>query len=237
MSTPSSRVQQLMACFQETTERFHASAPMVMLSTGRFGPGHYREYLRQVFHHTRDNPGLMALAASKLRGRDRELGVWWLKHALEEQGHDQWALQDLAQLGEDVSAVPLENPLPTTRALHAFAMDQIQQRGPLGHLGYLWLLEFLPTRSGDHYLALLARQGIPEQAMSFLIRHARIDAHHTQLLCRYADHMVRSAADLDQVCQAMQATGRVYEDFLRGVIEQVDAPRARGVNLAEQARA
>jgi pyrroloquinoline quinone (PQQ) biosynthesis protein C len=237
MSTLSSPVQPLMACFQETADRFHDSAPMVMLGTGRFGLGHYREYLRQVFHHTRDNPGLMALAASRLRGPDRELGAWWLKHALEEQGHDQWALQDLALLGEDVSAVAMENPLPTTRALHAFASDQIQQRGALGHLGYLWFLEFLPTRSGDRYMALLAQQGIPEQAMSFLIRHARIDEHHTQLLCRYADHMVRSAADLDLVCQAMQATGRVYEDFLRGVIEQADAPRARGINLAEQARA
>jgi pyrroloquinoline quinone (PQQ) biosynthesis protein C len=237
MSTPTSPVPHLMACFEDTADRFHLSAPMVMLSAGRFGLGHYREYLRQVFHHTRDNPGLMALAASRLRGQDRELGAWWLKHALEEQGHDQWALQDLAHLGDDVSDIPWENPLPSTWAMHAFASDQIQRRGALGHLGYLWFLEFLPTRSGDQYMALLAQQGVPEQAMSFLIQHARIDQHHTQQLCRYADRMVRSQADLDLVCQAMQATGRVYEDFLRGVIEQAEAPRARGINPAERARA
>ncbi len=226
----------LEACWRETSDRFHTSPPMALLRSGGFGLAHYKAYLRQVFHHTREHPQLLSLAASRLRGSDRGLVGRLLQHALEEFGHDQWALKDLAALGEDVSAIPFENPLPETVALHAFAHFQITERNPVAHLGYLYFLELMPATCGPAYLEMLSQAGVPRAAMSFLAEHVKVDQDHTCALQDYAQVLIYDEADLEAVRFAMRATGRLYEAFLGAVIEQTQAPADWGPNGGEGSR-
>jgi hypothetical protein len=134
--------------FEDSIVRFHASPALQALAGGRVTLGHYKAILREIYHYSKEDPQIQALAAVYFRGDDRDSVKMFLKHAISEIGHDRMALADLAALGEDVSEVPLTNPLPTTIALTAFPFYQVQYANPIGYLGYLYFLEHMPTAAG-----------------------------------------------------------------------------------------
>jgi hypothetical protein len=190
---------------------------------------HYKAYLRQTYHYTRDNPQIQALATVYFRGEDRSLVKMFYKHAISEIGHDEMALNDLAAMGEDVTNIRRENPLPSTVALNAFIFYQIYNRNPIGYLGYLFFLEFLPTASGPAYMRMLEKAGVPRSAMTFLHEHATVDEHHNKLMEHYAAALIRNDADRDAVIYAMRATGNLYAAMLLGAFEHVDNPVDWGI--------
>lgn len=230
---PSTNVRALAACFAGVAAEFGNSEAMRFVGSGAFGIAHYKEYLRQVFHYVRENPQLLATAAGYLRGKDRAVVDRFLKHALEEAGHEQWALQDLAALGEETASIPFENPLPETLALNAFAYYQITHRNPVAHLGYLYFLEFLPTSTGASYLSTLQRIGVPKTATKFLRGHVAVDVHHNRLMQVYADELIHDAADLAAVQFGMRATGRLYASLMRAAIDAAESSVSRGVSWLE----
>jgi pyrroloquinoline quinone (PQQ) biosynthesis protein C len=160
----------------------------------------------------------------------------FLKLAISEIGHDRMALADLAALGEDVSEVPLTNPLPTTIALTAFPFYQVQYANPIGYLGYLYFLEHMPTAAGRSYAEGLLRAGVPESALSFLHEHTTVDVAHNKLMDEYIQRLVRTEADLDAVCYAIEVTGELYALMLQGAIEDAERPRRRAVRHEERTR-
>lgn len=224
MGSPS-RMAALQTCFAEVAAEFAASPAMIRLASGDFTVVHYKEYLRQVYYYTRENPQLLALMTLYLRGDDRKAIAALLRHASEESDHDQWALNDLASLDEDVSRIPYENPLPETLALTAFAHYQITCRNPVAHLGYVYFLEFLPTTSGTNYLDMLQRLGVPASAMSFLSAHMEVDVAHNRLMEQHVERLVRTDADLDAVAYSMRVSEKLYAGLLQAAFEEADERR------------
>lgn len=214
----------LQECFAEVSAEFAASPAVARLASGQFTVAHYKEYLRQVYYYTRETPQLLTLAAGHLGGSDHEMVELLLTHAAEESGHDQWALNDLAALGEDVGTLPAGNPLPECLAFIAFTYYQILYRDPVAHLGYVYFLEFLPTSSGALYIDLLERLRVPKSAMSFLLEHIKVDAGHNQLMGRYTERLIRTETDLEAVQYSMRVTGKLYAQLLQAAIEQADHP-------------
>lgn len=219
--------------FSLALERFESSPAIRMLKEGRLRPDHYRAMLREIFHYSREDPQLQALASVYLRGEGRAMVARFLKHALSEIGHDQMALRDLATLGEDVTRVPSSHPLPATTAFTAHAFFVIQHRNPVAYLGYLYFLEHLPTRAGAGYLAALEAAGVPPRAMTFLREHMTVDVGHVKLVEHYLRKLVRTEADLAAVIYALQVTGHLYAEMLRGALESADDPVDYGTNLLE----
>lgn len=222
--------------FATVLAQFDNSRAMQRLHAGQMSVDHYKSYLRQTFHYTKDNPQIQALATVYFRGSDREFVRMFYKHATSEVGHDMLALNDLAVLGEDVSRVKSENPLPDTIALNSFVFWQIYNSDPIGYLGYLFFLEFLPTSSGKGYMDLLENAGIPRQAMSFLLEHTTVDVGHNRLMQKYIEGLIRNEQDFETVLYAMKVTGRLYANMLEGAFEHVDDPVDWGVNHAEHRR-
>lgn len=222
--------------FQNVLRAFEGTPAMRRLLSGALSIAHYKSYLRQTYHYTRDNPQIQTLAAVYFRGDDRGAVKMFFRHASSEIGHDEMALNDLMVLGEDVAAVRRENPLPETVALNAFVFYQIYNRNPIGYLGYLFFLEFLPTASGAAYIEMLGRAGVPPQAMTFLQEHATVDVHHNKLMEHYAEALIQTEADRDAVIYAMRATGRLYAAMLDAAIAQADRPEDWGICHEEAAR-
>lgn len=215
---------------------FNQSPALQRLSSGQITVEHYKSYLRQIYHYTKDNPQIQALATVYFRGRDREMVRMFYKHAISEIGHDLLALRDLERLDEDTSQIMTEYPLPSTVALNAFVYWQIYNHNPIGYLGYLFFLEFLPTSSGKDYMQLLERIGVPREAMNFIHEHATVDVAHNKLMERYAALLIQTDADFDAVVYAMRATGKLYADMLRAAFEQADHPEDWGQNPFESER-
>lgn len=157
----------------------------------------------------------------------------FFQHATAEIGHDQLALNDLKTLGEDVSRIPFEHPLPATLALLGYAFYQVQHLNPLGYLGYLFHLEFMPTQNGGAYMQMLERIGVPREAMTFLHDHSTIDKGHNKLMETYVDELVLISEDLDTVIYAMKVTGKLYADMIQAAFAQAENPQDWGLSNEE----
>lgn len=209
--------------FAQILARFESRPAIRGMLDTKLGIAHYAAILRQIFHQARENPQIQAYATARFRGRQRESIKRFLQHATAEIGHDRMALDDLAALGVDTRAVPDERPAPATIALTSFAYYQCSHLNPVGYLGYLFFLEFMPTTSGERYVQALARLGVPEKAMGFLLEHAKVDVHHNRLMERYVQDLVVTADDRDAVCYAMEVTGELYGVMLDGACDSVAA--------------
>jgi hypothetical protein len=142
-----SYVDKIFQLGNEVLAHFNRSPSMTLLASGTLGRAHYVSVLREIFHYVRENPGLQTLAGSRFRGERRAVLRKFYQHATSEIGHEQLAIADLKVLGVDTSRIPFENPLPTTLPLIAFPYYQIQCRNPIGYLGCMLFLEWMPTQS------------------------------------------------------------------------------------------
>lgn len=219
--------------FQPALSEFLGSAPIRRLVAGQMTSAEYRAIMREVFHHTRENPQMQALAAVYFRGRQRDMVRPFFAHAASEIGHDQLALNDFVTLGGDGSMVPYQNPLPATTALLAYGFYQIYNLNPLGYLGYLYFLEFTPTQTGDGMMTALSRVGVPDAALTFLKDHTVIDQGHNKMMARYIGALVKTEQDVDCVAYAMKTTGYLYAQMMQAAIDDANAPSSAGWNWEE----
>lgn len=200
--------------FKPILDDFVTSRPVAAVIDGTLTKAQYSAMMRQVFHHTRENPQLQALATVYFRGRQRDMVKPFFQHATSEIGHDQLALDDFKAMGGDAAVVPYENPLPATSALLAYGFFQIYNQDPVGYLGYLYFLEFTPTSIGGAMLTRLKELGIPDEAMVFLQDHTTIDEGHNRLMHHYVKTLITSEAKMDAMLYAARTTGYLYTEML-----------------------
>lgn len=229
--------RELQEAFVPVQAAFFRSSGIARVMQGRISSSHYASYLRQVFHHTRENPQIQALATVYFRGHQRAAIKRFFKHASSELGHDLLALEDLRELREDVDGLAEQNPLPETTALISFPFHQIYNLNPVGYLGYLFFLEFLPTGSGGTLMSALERAGVPRTAMRFLHDHATIDVGHNLMMESYAQSLLTTPRELASAIYAMRVTGVLYGRMIEAAFAQADEPVDFGVSSEEAAPA
>lgn len=198
------------------------------LRSGDFSIAHYKFMLRETYFNARENPQLQAFATAFFKGPQRKVIRQFYQHAISEIGHDQLALNDLEALGEPTNTLPELRPLPATVAFTAYGFYQIQFLNPLGYLGYLFHLEFMPTMNGPLYMQQLAGLGVPEKAMSFLAEHATVDLAHNKLMERYLSDLIRSTSDLEEVIWAAKTSCAIHGRMLANAFEAAE----RGVSIS-----
>lgn len=225
--------QQLADVFDEVIYRFNHCEGMQRFTSGELGTAHYAALMRETYFYTRENPQIQAAATAFFRGGQRDVVKDFLRHATSEIGHDQLALNDMAAVGFDSAGIAHTRPLPSTIALTAFAYYQIYGMNPVGYLGYLYFLEFMPVHCGADYMAGLAKMQVPQEAMSFLQDHSVIDVGHTQAMTRYVDGLIHDQHDLDAVIYGLRVTGELYCQFATGAFASADSGSSFGADLAE----
>ena len=224
---------QLKQRFEPILAEFLQSNSMASLTRGEMTREEYRSVMKQIFHHTRENPQLQALATVYFRGRDRDMIKMFYNHATSEIGHDQLALNDYETLGGDASMVPYENPLPATSAMLAYGFYQIYNQNPIGYLGYLFFLEFSGTGAGDSIMDALRGVGVPDNAMTFLRDHTVIDVGHNRLMEKYAAHMIKDERDLDAVVYTMKTSAYLYAQMIDAAVADAHSNAFSGWNWEE----
>lgn len=224
---------QLKQRFEPVLSEFMQTKTMAALARGEMTREEYRSVMKQIFHHTRENPQLQALATVYFRGRDRDMVKLFYNHATSEIGHDQLALNDFETLGGDPDMVPYENPLPATSAMLAYGFYQIYNQNPIGYLGYLFFLEFSGTGAGEGIMNALSNAGIPDNAMTFLRDHTVIDVGHNRLMERYAAQMVKDERDVDAVVYAMKTSAFLYAQMIDAAVADAHSNAFTGWNWEE----
>ena len=202
-----------------------AAARMGLLSTpiiqgclrGEVSLPSYLAFLEQAYHHVRHTVPLMRAFKARLTHRTA-----WLSDALdeyieEEQGHDEWILDDIRACGGDADAVRHGAPGHATDVMVAYAYDTIARRNPLGFFGMVHVLEGTSVS-----LALMAAEQIqkplalPDAAFSYLRSHGTLDQEHVAHFQLLMDQ-IEDSQDQADIVHAARAFYRLYGDVFRGL--------------------
>lgn len=187
-----------------------------LVATGEVKVWHYKGFLREIYHNVFYNSQTQAWVGMYISGEHRDFLRSWYQHARSEIGHDLLALNDLVFLGEDRDKVIRSKPNPSTTAFTSVPFFQAMLKNPVGYLGHLFHLEFMPSQHGHNYIEMLERAGIPREGMTFIEEHAHVDPSHNKLMMKYIEELVKTDDDLKSVISCAQDAsylyGRMIED-------------------------
>lgn len=184
----------------------------------------YKALLKETYHFVRHTPIHLRLAAARMssEGEEGQLRERFLRHAKEESGHDLWALRDLEALGEDISAVKASHPLPFTAALIAYEHYTVSQQNPKSILGLEFAMEGLTAKAGGAAVqAIQAKLGIPDNAVTFFLKHAQLDAHHIEDDIKVISRFIDTEADRADVLRNAVDSTILYAAMYDGLCESV----------------
>jgi pyrroloquinoline quinone (PQQ) biosynthesis protein C len=167
------------------TQREHLlTAPVIERAlAGRITRETYVAFLTQAYHHVRHTVPLLMAVGSRLPERLMWLQPQLVHYLEEEQGHEQWILNDIEAAGGDRNVAIHTEPDLATNAMVAFAYDMVSRRNPAGFFGMVHVLEgtsvALALRAADQTQATL---GLSNRALSYLRSHGTLDQEHVQHL-------------------------------------------------------
>ncbi|MEJ8849258.1 iron-containing redox enzyme family protein [Variovorax rhizosphaerae] len=177
----------------------------------------YLAFLREAYHHVRHTVPLLHACKAALPERNHWLQGPLDEYIEEEQGHDQWILDDIRACGGDADAVRDGMPGHATEVMVAYAYDTIARRNPLGFFGMVHVLEGTSVS-----LALMAAEQIqrplqlPDAAFTYLRSHGTLDQQHTAHFELLMDQ-VANPHDQDDIVHAARAFFRLYGDVFRSL--------------------
>jgi len=192
--------------------------------SGEVSHDEYVEFLGQAYHHVRHTVPLLMACGARLP-EDKE----WLRRATaeyirEENGHEEWILNDVAACGGDPEAVRHSAPQPATELMVAFAYDVIQRRNPVGFFGMVFVLEGtsveLASRAAN---AIGERLGLPAAAFSYLDSHGALDQQHIRF---FRDLMNRLDQPVDRA--AVVHCAEMFYHLYGGIFRSIDSHSQRG---------
>lgn len=179
----------------------------------------YPSFLIQTYHYIKYSCPLMrsalnTLAAPPAIGHS-EVQAYLSRHISDEDGHDEWVLRDLLELGVGRLSATVALPLPSVISLVGSQMYMIEHVSPLAILGYMFVLEGFPQTGG--LLQFVQQQHeIPSFAMTTLAHHSDIDQEHGHALRALLDGSEFTDDEEEVIMHSALLTsrsvGRFYEE-------------------------
>ncbi len=190
----------------------------------------YIAFLTEAYHHVKHTVPLLKACKAALPARHVWLYDAMDEYVEEEQGHDEWILDDLRACGVDAEAVRQGRPNHATEMMVAYAYDTIARGNPLGFFGMVHVLEGTSVA-----LALMAADriqsglGLSDSAFRYLRSHGTLDQEHTAHFALLMDR-IEDPQDQAAIVHAARAFFRLYADVFRGLpLPQVTPATAQGV--------
>lgn len=149
--------------------------------TGRISLETYIAYLTEAYHHVKHTVPLMQAARAALRP-DQE----WLIPALdeyieEEEGHEEWILNDIRHAGGNAEAVRHGTPRAATQAMVDEAYRFIRQENAAGFFGMVYVLEGTSTAIATHGAEAVRKSlNLPKSCFTYLTSHGSLDIQHME---------------------------------------------------------
>lgn len=209
---------ELLASRTAQARDYLTSAPIIQRAlAGQIQRGEYIAFLTQAFHHVRHTVPLLMAVGSRLPARLGWLRKEIIHYTEEEEGHEQWILNDIEAAGGDSSAAATSPPSPATDAMVAYAYDTAMRRNPVGFFGMVFVLEgasvALACNAADRIQASLQ---LPNKAMTYLRSHGQLDQQHVQdlyaILNRFDEEQDRAA--VERCAQVMfRLYGNIFYDL------------------------
>jgi len=138
----------------------------------------YLNNLHHVFSHTTRH-----LALAENHARHKQLPVlaeFFHAKIPEEQGHEQWAVNDIRNLTSLPEPLTNDSIRPATHNLINFISEIIQSH-PVDYVSYMYCVEYFTVLVGPQLIQLLEKNcGISREHMTAIGNHVQADAEHTE---------------------------------------------------------
>jgi pyrroloquinoline quinone (PQQ) biosynthesis protein C len=186
----------------------------------------YVAFLEQAYHHVRHTVPLLRRCRARLPQRLGWMRADLEEYIAEEDGHDQWILQDIGACGVAPDRAAAGRPGFDTEAMVAYAYDTIERGNPLGFFGMVHVLEGTSVA-----LALEAAEQIqrclrlPDDAFSYLRSHGILDRQHTAHFAALMDR-IDDPVDQADIIHAAAMFYRLYGNVFRSL--PLPQPQATG---------
>ncbi len=177
----------------------------------------YRAFLHDLYHIVWNFCPIMAAAASRLDDRFRGVRYDLYRRIQEEQGHENWVLEDIEAVGGDVARARAEAPSPPTQAMIAFNYHMADRSHPCSVLGMLYTLEVVASVYGGRVADSIARalgREVDAGGFKFLSSHATMDADHVaemNVLVKTIEDPVAQQSVIDSTRVNFFQFGRMFE--------------------------
>lgn len=179
----------------------------------------YLAFLGQAFHHVRHTVPLLMAVGSRLEDDQSWLRSQIVHYLDEENGHEQWILDDIEAAGGDRGAAERAPPQVETDAMVAYAYDVAMRRNPVGFFGMVYVLEGTSTAlaldAADRVQSALQ---LPDGAFTYLRSHGRLDQEHVEHLAGILARLERpqdQAAVIDCARAMFWLYGNVFRSLER----------------------
>jgi pyrroloquinoline quinone (PQQ) biosynthesis protein C len=212
---------------QTAQEReFLINAPIIRRAlAGQISRDEYIAFLTQAFHHVRHTVPLLMAVGARLPDRLGWLRKEIIHYTEEEEGHEQWILNDIEAAGGDAMAASSSLPSTATDAMVAYAYDTATRRNPVGFFGMVFVLEgtsvALALNAADRLASTLQ---LPIRALTYLRSHGQLDQEHVQQLYGILNRL-HEPDDRAAVERCARVMLRLYENLFLGLDEQAASPR------------
>jgi pyrroloquinoline quinone (PQQ) biosynthesis protein C len=220
---------ELLASRTAQSREYLTSAPIIQRAlSGEIQRDEYIAFLTQAFHHVRHTVPLMMAVGSRLPARLGWLRKEIIHYTEEEEGHEQWILNDIQAAGGDSAAAATSLPSSAADAMVAYAYDTATRRNPVGFFGMVFVLEgasvALACNAADRIQASLQ---LPNKAMTYLRSHGQLDQQHVQDLYAILDRF-----DEEQDRSAVERCAQVMFRLYGNVFYELDARSAMAAGRA-----
>ena len=151
----------------------------------------FKRHLQNLYFTVSSSRPLLehALEHSKQMPDDavaRALIPYFEEHIEEEEGHDEWVLDDLEVLGVNRDTAKTRVPPPAVATLTGSQFYYISNVHPVALTAYQAVVEGNPPRV-EFLDGIVERTSIPKQALGSFYKHAEIDKHHGKALWAMLD--------------------------------------------------
>ena len=140
----------------------------------------YRRFLLELYHVVWHFNPVCAAAACRIADSHRQIRYFLYEHMHEESGHEEWVMNDLAEIGVEPHTVRTHQPDLHTLALSGFNYWSAEHRHPCSALGMIYALEVISSVYGGPFTTAIKESLLlqDDRGTSFIGSHASIDTEH-----------------------------------------------------------
>ncbi len=177
----------------------------------------YLDFLGQAYHHVKHTAPLLASATSRCGPHDHRYQSALLEYFNEEQGHEEWILEDIDALGGHSDTVRQGSPRLPCKVMVSHAYYLTDRVSPYGLLGMIHVLEGMSVAlAGQAARAIRSRlQAGSGAGFKYLTTHSDLDVEHTKLFEELLDGLDPQHLPLviESTCDFYKLYGGIFQDI------------------------
>jgi heme oxygenase len=200
--------EQLAILRHNSLERVKRSPVFARVMEGADVRDIYIRFLKNVYHYATHSAIVIGMAGARTVSRSTRVAQYLLHHAIEETGHEAWAMSDLKELGVPESEVRASRPTPNCMAMIGMEYYYAGHGNPIALLGWMYTLEALGDDIG-HAIATKVGAGLNHKGTYFLSGHGDADHDHIKDITNVVLHDV-PREDLDELLYVARNAAQFY---------------------------